>query len=531
MTQFPYPVPIGIPDFLAENLSSRSLVPMDLPTEKTGKTGIGRHPDIVLPFIRIQKECNTKSLTEEQKKIFDNFKTSILSLSQYLGFLDGPGGSGKTYLLNCILLECNKLGLKVAAVCASGMALVLLFNGTTAHSTFGFPLNVHENSNCNWLPNDQRSANMKNIDVIIWDKVSMQHQYAIEAVDWSLKDLKRSDALFGGASVLFSGEFRQILPIVNHGSIYDQVMVCLKKSYVLNLLARESLTKNLRLGLSNNDNTENTDLFAAWLYKLWEGKLQSSEIAKVPVTPIRSKFSENILTLRQDVVKFVYGDLNNILCGGTTQAIIEYFKGCGIITPLNSSVHDINSLLLNQVQLPSHISRSIDLILEDSANEVPEEILKSIQPPGFPRNLIELKHMTTVILLRNLNVGKGLCNGTRLLVHEVRGHMLVYTVITGWRKGTTVFLLKIKLHYEENEDYGVCFSGYQFPVALAYATTINTAQGQSFDYVGVYLNTDVFCDGQLYVALSRSRFKKNFLLCAYGQTKCVTNVVVKTISH
>ncbi|MBW0491324.1 hypothetical protein O181_031039 [Austropuccinia psidii MF-1] len=48
MTQFPYPVPFGIPDFLAENLSSRSLVPMDLPAGKTGKTGIGRHPDYLL---------------------------------------------------------------------------------------------------------------------------------------------------------------------------------------------------------------------------------------------------------------------------------------------------------------------------------------------------------------------------------------------------------------------------------------------------------------------------------------------------
>ncbi|MBW0461208.1 hypothetical protein O181_000923 [Austropuccinia psidii MF-1] len=185
------------------------------------------------------------------------------------------------------------------------------------------------------------------------------------------------------------------------------------------------------------------------------------------------------------MVNFVYGDLNNILFGGTTPTIMEYFEDRGISNPLDESVHEINLFLLNQVHLPSYIYRSIDLIIKDSANDIPEEILSSIQPPGFPRHLIELKRMTPVILFINLNFAKRLCNGTRLLVCEVRGHMLVCTIMTGWWKGTTVFLPKIKLHYEENKDYGIFFSRYQFPMALAYAITINNAQGQSFGYFGV----------------------------------------------
>ncbi|MBW0471093.1 hypothetical protein O181_010808 [Austropuccinia psidii MF-1] len=67
---------------------------------------------------------------------------------KYLRFLDGPGGSEETFLLNCILLECEKLKLHVAAICASGIAALLLLNGTTAHSAFGIPLNVQEDSTC-----------------------------------------------------------------------------------------------------------------------------------------------------------------------------------------------------------------------------------------------------------------------------------------------------------------------------------------------------------------------------------------------
>ena len=35
--------------------------------------------------------------------------------------------------------------------------------------------------------------------------------------------------------------------------------------------------------------------------------------------------------------------------------------------------------------------------------------------------------------------------------------------------------------------------------------TINKAQGQTLDFVGIYLPQPVFCHGQLYVALSRAK--------------------------
>ncbi|UYV68085.1 hypothetical protein LAZ67_5003007 [Cordylochernes scorpioides] len=44
-----------------------------------------------------------------------------------------------------------------------------------------------------------------------------------------------------------------------------------------------------------------------------------------------------------------------------------------------------------------------------------------------------------------------------------------------------------------------------FPLRLAFAMTINKAQGQTFDRVGLLLQEPVFMHGQLYVAFSRVR--------------------------
>jgi hypothetical protein len=50
---------------------------------------------------------------------------------------------------------------------------------------------------------------------------------------------------------------------------------------------------------------------------------------------------------------------------------------------------------------------------------------------------------------------------------------------------------------------GLEFQRRQFPVRVAFAMTINKAQGQSFDRVGLILQREVFSHGQLYVACSR----------------------------
>lgn len=49
------------------------------------------------------------------------------------------------------------------------------------------------------------------------------HKYCVEALETTLRDRMGNDILFGGKSILMSGDWRQTSPIVQFGSAADSV--------------------------------------------------------------------------------------------------------------------------------------------------------------------------------------------------------------------------------------------------------------------------------------------------------------------
>jgi ATP-dependent DNA helicase PIF1 len=151
---------------------------------------------------------------------------------------------------------------------------------------------------------------------------------------------------------------------------------------------------------------------------------------------------------------------------------------------------------------------SVDVIPPGEVENIslyPTEFLNSIIIPQLPLHRLRLKIGCIVLLLRNINTARGLCNGTRLKVETYNAGLLKVSVAShGPFFGQVHFLPRIAL-YPSQTNLPFTFKRIQFPVALAFAMTINKSQGQTLDAVGLYLTKDLFAHGHLYVALSRTR--------------------------
>lgn len=87
-------------------------------------------------------------LKMSQNLLMNNKQYIVNRVNDHAGgifFLDAPGGTGKTFLLN-LLAKVRSNSNIALGVASSGIAPTLLAVGHTAHSTFKLPLDLTRNS-------------------------------------------------------------------------------------------------------------------------------------------------------------------------------------------------------------------------------------------------------------------------------------------------------------------------------------------------------------------------------------------------
>jgi PIF1-like helicase len=406
-----------------------------------------------------------------------------------LAFLAGAGGVGKTFIYTALNHYARWKGLLGHNSAFSGIAATLLPRGRTVHNLFGLPIPILRDSNSAIELGTKAARELKNSAYVLIDEAPMLPKHALECANRKLKEIERlaiypeSEDPFGNHAIILGGDYCQTLPVVRGGSRSQKVNSTVKSSYLWPKFKTFKLTKNLR---ANADAQE----FAKFIRNVGRG------IPNFDEPDGYCRLPEEVCTKRS-LAKKIFRPLLRAK---------DYAKAneTAILAPLNEKVEEINEEILDMLEDEEERS----FFAQDATDPEHEAIimpdmLNSLRSAGLPPYKLRLRTNAIVMLLRNLNIPKGLCNGTRLQILEMKNHVLKAMILTGEKKGDIVLIPRITVTDDQSFPFPV--HRHQFPVKLAYAMTINKAQGQTFNRLGIDLTLPVFDHGQLYTALSRAK--------------------------
>ncbi|XP_035832993.1 ATP-dependent DNA helicase PIF1-like [Helianthus annuus] len=354
-------------------------------------------------------------------------------------FIDGPGGTGKTFLYIALLAEIRSRGLIALATASSGAAANNMPGGRTAHSRFKIPLNLENNSMCNIKKQSGAAKLIRSAKIIIWDEASMAKRQAIEAVDRTFQDIIGVSLPFGGKIMVMGGDFRQVLPVIKRGTRAQIVDSSVRMSPLWSLTKKMRLTINMR--------ALKDPWFSKFLLRVGDGteeQIEGNYIRIPDDMTIQCNNKENAI---KELIHAIFPSIEDNVYSS------DYIISRAILSTKNDSVDEINNQMIEIFQGEEKVYYSFDEAEDDQRNFYPVEFLNSLNLVNMPEK--------------------------------------------------EFFLPRIPLTLSEDDMFPFKLKRKQFPIRLSFSMTINKAQGQTIPNVGIYLPDSVFSHGQLYVALSR----------------------------
>ena len=212
---------------------------------------------------------SVKLLNKEQREIFELVTGNLRSSTGQQFCLDAPAGCGKTFLFNLLAYFVRMTGGICLCLASTGIAAENMEGGRTAHSRFKLPIPVMEDSVCGIKLQTSEATVIKEARLILWDEVFNINRLCIEIVDRFLRDLMGNNLPFGGKTIVFGGDPKQIPPVVRKGGRAEIVAATFKSSPIYRNIFKCNLTENMRV---QEDNKE----FCQWLMDIGNG-IQLSE--------------------------------------------------------------------------------------------------------------------------------------------------------------------------------------------------------------------------------------------------------------
>jgi len=432
-------------------------------------------------------------------------------------FLTGKAGTGKTTLLRKIMASTHKNAVIVAP---TGIA-ALNAGGVTIHSFFQLPFagfipefgaqpafsesvkfETKQTLLRHFTMNKTRLKMIRNIDLLIIDEVSMLRADLLDAIDWTLRNIRRAHEPFGNVQVLFIGDLLQLPPVVK-----QEEWQILRNHYQGIFFFHAKVlqeTQPLYIELSKIYRQQDQD-FIQLLNQLRNNQM-SSEDLQILNQYVRPDFDAN--------------------------------KEEGYIT---LSTHNAKADQINAIALEALPEK-----LWSYAAEITGDYPKHLYPL---EPTLELKLGAQVMFIKNdLSLEKNYFNGKMGKIKALSSDEILVEFL---EEKKTINVEKFEwsnIRYELNAATGeveekTIGTFVHYPLKLAWAITVHKSQGLTFDKAVLDVS-EVFAPGQAYVALSRLRTLSGLVLTqpmrmnglsndqqvmAYSQHKADENTLPKVL--
>ena len=435
--------------------------------------------EILLPM----PELEETSMAAEIAAKFVNYTSKHV-------FLTGKAGTGKTTFLRKLI----QLTHKKAMICAPTGIAAINASGVTIHSLFQLPfgaffpdaaaniINQNITFNFNTPRTIVKHLNMQGnkrrmiqeLELLVIDEVSMLRADMLDAIDFSLRYIRRNrNVPFGGVQMLFIGDLHQLPPVVKNDEW--RVMAGFYKSiYFFDALALQNnppiyieLDKIYR-----QDDSVFIDLL---------NNLRNNQITADDTTLLRQHFKQDFKPA---------ADENYIT-----------------LTTHNNKADTINRERLTQLKTKSYFFDA--------------KVTGEFSEHSFPNDKsLELKVGAQIMFIKNdMTAEKRYYNGKIGVVHHIEKDIVEIELpddkVVIQISPYTWENVKYKLNEATNEiSENVAGSFVQYPIKLAWAITVHKSQGLTFDKAIIDIG-DAFAPGQAYVALSRLRSLKGLVLTSH----------------
>lgn len=356
-------------------------------------------------------------------------------------FITGPGGTGKSFTIKYIieLLKTNNKNYGLTAT--TGTASVLI-GGQTINSFLGIGLGNDKTNNIvkKILSNNILYQKLVKLDVLIIDEISMMDDLLFEKISdilstiKSLNNQENKDLPFGGIQMIFVGDFCQLAPVKGLYCFLSPLWDKLN----INIVILEELVRQ-----------SEDELFQNILRIVRKGKC-TDNIIKVLNKLKATKFSNNIIPTK--------------------------------LYPINIDVDKINNIELDKLKNIGYKSKLYNATFNNTVTN--------------DNYNVELTENSQVIITRNIDISKGLVNGTRGVIRSLNDDYVIIQDI--YNNMHTINYFKDTLNKKNSFIY-------HMPIKTSYALSIHKSQGMTIDAVELDLGENIFAHGQTYTALSRAK--------------------------